>query len=562
MIYLMTFALALAVGALVFVGTRLIEAHQTGRELKDELDRYQQERSGHAGKLSELTSRIEKLNRQVALQKARINQLARWSRAADAETESQHLLARANESLNEAKVQSASLRLEAERQVAELIAQANQRSATLTAEAQSTFDHAKALAESLAADAVKALEQARNEADEVTRGAQLRLRAIENQISGYGEEYILPVRSLLDDLADEFGHKDAGRELKLARERTTKLIRAGLAATCEYVEPQRRDTAIRFVIDAFNGKVDSVLSRVRHDNVGKLRQEIVDAFVIVNANGAAFRNARITEDFLVARQDELKWAAIAQQLKLDEKDEQRRIKEQIREEEKARRELDRAIRESARDEERLRKAIEQKERELSEASAAQRAEFEKQLAELTGRLKDAESRNQRAISMAQQTKCGHVYVISNIGSFGDDVFKIGMTRRLEPLDRVRELGDSSVPFGFDVHALIYSEDAPALEHSLHKHFVAMQVNKVNHRKEFFRVPLSQIKEEIETLGMTPHWTMLAEAREYRETLAIERTISTSAESREAWIRQQIELEDRADNIEDFEGETDIPQDDE
>jgi len=124
--------------------------------------------------------------------------------------------------------------------------------------------------------------------------------------------------------------------------------------------------------------------------------------------------------------------------------------------------------------------------------------------------------------MAQQTKSGHVYIISNVGSFGEHVFKIGLTRRLEPLDRIRELGDASVPFEFDVHALIQSDDAPALEHALHKKFVGSQMNKVNPRKEFFRLQLSDIRVEIERLNIQVAWTMIAEARDYRETLAVER----------------------------------------
>lgn len=85
--------------------------------------------------------------------------------------------------------------------------------------------------------------------------------------------------------------------------------------------------------------------------------------------------------------------------------------------------------------------------------------FEAKLTEIQAKLAEAETRNQRALSMAQQTKAGHVYIISNVGSFGEDMFKVGMTRRLEPLDRVRELGDASVPFSFDVHAMIWSKDA-------------------------------------------------------------------------------------------------------
>jgi hypothetical protein len=144
--------------------------------------------------------------------------------------------------------------------------------------------------------------------------------------------------------------------------------------------------------------------------------------------------------------------------------------------------------------------------------------------------------------MAEQTKRGHVYIISNVGSFGEHVYKIGLTRRLEPQDRIRELGDSSVPFEFDVHALIFSEDAPALESRLHKHFVMTQVNKVNYRKEFFRTDIQHVRQEVEQLGLTAKWTMTAEARQYRETLAVEKAIEANPALRDAWVRRQLEQE--------------------
>jgi hypothetical protein len=122
--------------------------------------------------------------------------------------------------------------------------------------------------------------------------------------------------------------------------------------------------------------------------------------------------------------------------------------------------------------------------------------------------------------MAQQTKSGYVYIISNIGSFGDGVFKIGMTRRLEPLDRVRELGDASVPFTFDVHALIYSEDAPALEAELHRHFNEHRLNLVNNRKEFFRVDLAELKGKLEELKPDVDFLTDAEAQDYHQSLLI------------------------------------------
>ena len=121
------------------------------------------------------------------------------------------------------------------------------------------------------------------------------------------------------------------------------------------------------------------------------------------------------------------------------------------------------------------------------------------------------------------------------------MLKIGLTRRLEPLDRIRELGDSSVPFSFDVHALIMSDDAPALESQLQKHFRLMQVNKANWRKEFFRANLKDIREEVENLGIEAKWTMMAEAREYRETLAIEKVIEGVPAAREAWLARQFDF---------------------
>src|SRR5207247_8299071 len=117
---------------------------------------------------------------------------------------------------------------------------------------------------------------------------------------------------------------------------------------------------------------------------------------------------------------------------------------------------------------------------------------------LETQLKEAIDRKAKAIARAQLTKSGHVYVLSNVGSFGDGIYKIGLTRRLDPYDRVDELGDASVPFGFDVHAIIYSPDAPALEHALHQEFARRRVNLVNNRKEYFRVSLEEIRAAVET----------------------------------------------------------------
>ncbi len=398
------------------------------------------------------------------------------------------------------------------------------------------------------AEAARIVEQANRHAEETAGAALTAVRdakrieqvaqAMKNVIEGYGDRYVMPTAGLLDELAEELGFAEAGQRLKAAREKTRALIKGQQAATCDYVEANRRTTAIEFVVDAFNGKVDTILADVKDDNFGTLERKIRDAFTLVNHNGRAFRDARIREEYLEARLDELRWAVIATELKMKEREEQRLIKERIREEERAQREYEKAMKEAEKEQETLRKAMEKARRDVEKSTDAERAKFEEKLRELSERLRVAEEKNQRALSMAQQTKSGNVYIISNIGSFGEQVFKIGMTRRLEPRDRVRELGDASVPFEFDVHALIPTPDAPALEHALHQRFVRRQVNKVNPRKEFFRIPLQDIRAEIEKLGIDVAWTLTAAAREFRESQAIEQGLANKTLDEAAWLEKQ------------------------
>lgn len=379
-------------------------------------------------------------------------------------------------------------------------------------------------------DAAKIVEAAHQSAEKIGGDAYLALRerdrleesikAIQNVIDGYGDRYVVPTRSIIDDLAADFGHTEAGQALAVARAESRRMVEAGEAGECDYAESVRRDTAIRFAIDAFNGRVDAILAEVGHENSGTLEQQIRDIFNIVNLNGAAFRNARITTAYLNARLMELKWATAVNELKLKEREEQRRIREQIREEERARREFEKAVRDAQREEDLLKQALEKARDEVARASAEEKSKLERQMNELAQKLAEAEAKGQRAISMAQQTRKGNVYIISNVGSFGEGMLKIGMTRRLEPMERIWELGDASVPFEFDVHAIIPSDDAPALESELHETFDDFRVNQVNLRKEFFRVPLGKVRELVAKRGVQAHFTMAAEAHEFRESQAI------------------------------------------
>lgn len=462
----------------------------------------------------------------------------------------------AKNTVNEAQIKASSIVLEANNQARLTISNANNEAVVITKDARDSrlkakerLDNANSRADELISNAndnaLKIIADAETRAKEIAGSAyeakefaetyQAVANSMKNKIEGYGDEWIVPNRSVLDELAENYEFTDAGRELQKARELTKSLIKTSKAASCDYVEPNRRNTAIKFVLDAFNGKVDSTLSKIKHNNYGKLSQEIKDAFQLVNYNGSAFRSAKITDIYLQARLNELKWGVAVNEIMLEEKEEQRRIKEQLREEEKARREYERAIKEAEKEEKTIQQAIDKATKELMLAGEEQRLALEQKLAELQIKFEEAEAKNQRAISMAQQTRSGHVYVISNIGSFGENVYKIGMTRRLEPLDRVRELGDASVPFAFDVHAMIYSDDAPSLENHLHKVFNEKQVNKVNSRKEFFNVGIKDIKSTVANMNIDAHWTMFADAKEYRESLAIENERSAAQVANEELV---------------------------
>lgn len=371
-------------------------------------------------------------------------------------------------------------------------------------------------------------------------------RALENKIKGYSDVFILPTQTMLDELIVGYSHLNASQHLKKIKEQIVLAVKNKTSAECDYVETNRKETAMEFITNAFNGRADVYVSRLRHDNVGKLIQALRDDFILLNNYGQAFRNARITQEYLNLRIEELKWGAMILEYKEQEREEQRAIREQMKEEEKARKEYEKAIKEAEKEERLLQKAYEQARKEFERASDDQKALFDQKMQALMTQLKEAEDKNKRAVSMAQQTRAGHVYIISNIGSFGEDVLKLGMTRRLEPLDRVKELGDASVPFTFDVHAMIYSEDAPALEKQLHQQFNRFRVNKVNYKKEFFKVPLQQVKAYLDSIGVQTHFTMKAEALQYRESLQIEQMPQ----------QEQQELEQRLSSLDNYDNEDD------
>ena len=497
-------------------------------------------------RLTETIAELEPLRRYASLQGT--EEEVR-NTLADAVAEATALRQEAQLLLEQTQNTTADERRQSQQRAREIRSQADAVLMKATTDAGRIVTEAEKRAEQIAGDAYVALRD-KNTLEQA-------VSALWHVVEGYGDRYIVPTRSLLDDLARDFGRTEAGEALRSAREHTRRMVELRQAATCNYEEADRRERANRFVVDAFNGRVDAILTRIKHDNYGTLEQEIRDAFNLVNLNGLAFRDARILPAYLDTRLAELKWAVVVQELKRKEIEEQRAIQEQMREEEKVKREQERAIQEAQKEEDMRRQAREAVQKQMEEtvnelkarlekANGEQRALLEQEYQEQMGKLnvqlqekeqqlREAEEKKQRELSMAQQTRVGKVYIISNIGSFGEEVFKIGMTRRRDPWDRIWELSDASVPFDFDVHAMISSEDAPALERMLHQAFDDLRINKVNFRKEFFRLPLARIRAFTDEKGLDATFTMAAEAREYRETLALEKM--TPAEREKFHVRK-------------------------
>lgn len=277
---------------------------------------------------------------------------------------------------------------------------------------------------------------------------------------------------------------------------------------------------MKLMLRAFNGESDSFISRVNYKNIEQMEKKIKSSFEAINAITEKHYLCKINESYRDLKINELELVFEFEEAKQREKEEQARIREQIREEEKAEREIEKEKLQTQKDEEKYQLLLKKAQDDVAAAADKDKAKLSNKIAELQEIIKQIEERK-RTISQAELTKTGHVYIISNVGSFGQDIFKIGMTRRLEPMDRVKELGDASVPFPFDVHAMISTTDAPSLENALHNHFKNRRINLENQRKEFFNVSIQEIKDELEllkdSLGIHSELrlTLLAEAKEYR-----------------------------------------------
>ncbi|TAJ69002.1 MAG: DUF4041 domain-containing protein [Phenylobacterium sp.] len=322
------------------------------------------------------------------------------------------------------------------------------------------------------------------------------------------------------DFTDSEAYKDAIRK---CRDRQKVLIASKQAVVCRTAwtvdgSKTKGETmanrSIRLTLRAFNNECEVAVANVRWNNVSTMAARITKAQEQIDKLNQS-NNTVITNDYAKLRLEELLLTHEYREKLKAEKEERAEAARLAREEQRLIRDLEEAQEREAHYEQLVAKA-------RAEAATSVGVNLDAQLSRiqvLEAELAEAHSKAERAQAMAEQTRSGYVYIISNIGSFGEGVIKIGLTRRLDPLDRIRELGDASVPFVFDMHAIIYSEDAPNLERTLHAEFEARRINAQNYRKEFFRASLDEVEAAIQRLAPSAPFFKDIEAQEYRETLA-------------------------------------------
>lgn len=323
--------------------------------------------------------------------------------------------------------------------------------------------------------------------------------------------------------------------LEALRIRERQISRAGQAVICEQQWTVNNDHRVgermvtlnkKLALRAFNGECEAALADVSWSNLGKMEQRIAKALETINKLGEVLL-VRITNQYFELRVEELQLKYEFEEKRHRDREEMRRVREQIREEERVQREFEEARRQAEADEARYRQAMDRAKQDAEVAGGKQLERILEKVSSFEAKLDEARARKERAIARAQITKSGFVYVISNIGSFGERVYKIGMTRRLEPMDRIYELSSASVPFPFDLHAMLYSDNAPELEYSLHKLFENRRLNLANPRREFYRdVELDEVEQFVRTKGLSAQFIKIPEAREYRETLVRQQNLGS------------------------------------
>ena len=277
----------------------------------------------------------------------------------------------------------------------------------------------------------------------------------------------------------------------------------------------------KLLLRAFNSECDEIINKIKYNNYNSSVKKMERSFNAIAKLGVTMAIS-ITSDYYDLKIQELQLSLEYQIQKQREKEEKAELRAQQREEARLQKELKEQRKNIDKERKHYEQALSNINKQLSSSSDEDTEDLNKKKEEIIQSLSDIDTKIKNIDYREANQKAGYVYVISNIGAFGPDIYKIGMTRRLDPQDRVDELGDASVPFNFDVHAMIFSDDAPALETALHKAFEDRKLNMVNTRREFFHVTLDEIKDVVKkNFDKTVEFIDVPDAEQYRISLKMQ-----------------------------------------
>lgn len=264
----------------------------------------------------------------------------------------------------------------------------------------------------------------------------------------------------------------------------------------------------KLMLRAFNAEADNLVRGLKPYKLDSALDRLKKVAEVIERLGKTMK-IRISPEYCEVRVRELELTADYLQKEAEAKEVERQERERLREERKVQQEIERERARLEKERQHYANALEVL---VAKGDTAGAARIKEQLAEVGEQIESVDFR-------AANIRAGYVYVISNIGSFGERMVKVGMTRRLDPMDRIRELSDASVPFNFDVHALFFSKDAVGIEAEMHKRLADARINTVNLRREFFRVSPLEVKGVLGQLaGELLEYTEVPEALEYRQVL--------------------------------------------
>ena len=285
-------------------------------------------------------------------------------------------------------------------------------------------------------------------------------------------------------------------------------------------QDRQRKNIDRLLVRAFNNECDNIIMNVKYSTIANCESKIRKSYEQLN-KFVKSHECSITEEYLNLKFEELKLRCDYIRIKQMEREEQQRIREQMKEEERVRKELEAEEKKVEKEEQHFMNELNKLQKRMAKENEENQAKLLKQIEELQAKLAEVSEVKADIMNRRMNNKAGYVYVISNKGSFGENVYKIGVTRRLDPQIRVDELSSASVPFKFDVNAMIFSDDAFALENKLHQMFNDNRVNKVNMHKEFFNVSIDEIEKAVkENFNETVEFNKTILNEEYLLTLSM------------------------------------------